>query len=170
MLIRALSEYIDGNILIGNSKYEISYRITRVRKAFIVSRHTYYADILLHLLLDEINFMEIAEHVKNDIEKQDRHVNRIICNWIVLSNRGGIYLYEAIASKENKKCGIMANHFMIINSEDGTVSFGPGHGENYDFCRMMKFLMENHRILPEIIWKNEFEKTMDHALEIIKSE
>jgi hypothetical protein len=164
MLSDALHRYFGGSVLIAKQGYEVSYRITGTRKSLLGDKASYNVDVLLFLFGSEINFQEIADHVVADIERPGRKIKALACNWIVCSERGGIYLYEAISADENRKYKSMHNRFLILNTEDGTVSFGPGHIENQGHTNMMRFLIDNYRGMAEATWNSEFDKTMDHCL------
>ena len=167
MLSDALRRYFDSIALVANREYEISYRITGTRRSLFGGKDSYNIDVLLLLFTSEINFQGIADHVIADIERPGRKIKTISCNWIVCSERGGIYLYEAISTKENRRYRSTHNRFLILNTEDGTVSFGPGHIENQGQTNMMKFLIDNYRGMAEATWNREFAKAMDHCLGIL---
>lgn len=167
MLSDALHRYFNGTPLIANRGYELSYRVTGTRRSLFGGVDSRNADALLILFTSEINFPEIADHLLADLERSGRKIRSISCNWIVCSERGGIYLFEAISTKENRKYKSMRNKFLILNTEDGTVSFGPGHIENQGHTNMMKFLIDNHREMAEATWNSEFDKAMDHCLGIV---
>jgi hypothetical protein len=167
MLSDALHRYFGGTVLIANQGYEVSYRITGTKKSLFDDRNSYNIDVLLFLFSSEINFQEIADHVIADIERRGKKIKALACNWVVCSERGGIYLYEAISTDENRKYKSMRNKFLILNTDDGTVSFGPGHIENQGHTNMMRFLIDNYRGMAEGTWNSEFDKTMDHCLSIL---
>lgn len=167
MLSDALHRYFNGIALVANRRYEVSYRVTGRKKSLFGGRDSYTVDALLLLLTSEINFPEIADRLLAGIERSGGKIRTVSCNWIVCSERGGIYLYEAIATKENRKYRAMRSKFLILNTEDGTVSFGPGHIENQGHTNMMKFLIDNQREMAEATWNSEFDKAMDHCLGIL---
>jgi len=169
MLSDALHRYFDSNVLFTNQRYEVSYRITRARKAALGDKYTYNIDVLLLLFTREINFQEIVDHVIADIERQEKSIKSIIGNWIICSERGGIYLYEAVSTKDNRRYKATRNRFFVLNTEDGTISLGPGHIENQGHTKMMKYLIDNYRGMPEATWNREFDEVMDHCLNITRN-
>ena len=70
----------------------------------------------------------------------------------MLSPRGGIYLYESIAIKEHKKNKKMRNRFIIINTENASVSFGPGHKKNTTASQKLFSLIQNSRFFRREEW------------------
>jgi hypothetical protein len=169
MLTDVLFEYFQNNLVIDNSAYSVCYKLNSDKKDFIGNTHTYYIDAFLLLKTNEINFVEISKYIKNDIEGMNKKTKyRIVCNWLICSDQGGIYLYEAIAIKENRRINNMINNFMVLNGMDGTISFGPGHIKNFEYSKIMNYLLENERAIPKISWRNEVYKVIDYGFDIIK--
>jgi len=145
----------------------LCYRVNRVRKSILSSRFTFDVDAFLMLSGKDIDFREAAETLLSGLAEGCGKIGRVRCNWIVGSEHGGIYLYEAIATKENRRYGSMVNRFMILDVLDGTISFGPGHIGNGDCTEAMRFLIDRRRTMVEATWNHEFDKLLGRCLAIL---
>ncbi len=113
-------------------------------------------DVTAYVRLDtnEIAFREAAGRIMSAVgEALSGKAGRIRCNWFVCSESGGIYLYEAIAVKEHIRGKNMINRFVVVNSINGTVSFGPGHLENAPYSRRLADVLGQCRATPPDLWK-----------------
>ena len=163
MLIPALRRFLAAPPLVATPAYELSYRLLAERRRLFGGRR-YELLVLLILRGDEINFPEIAGRIAEDLSRRGEPRFSVEARWIVSSDRGGIYLYEAMATKENRKFGPMRSRFMVLDHADGTVSLGPGHLDNERFSRAMAYLIENQRRMPEAEWRRIFEGALGDCL------
>jgi hypothetical protein len=144
---------------VSSSNYEISFKKMESRPLFFLPSRILTLNALLILKTDEIDFQSISNDIRraNESENDERR-RKIRCNWLVCSDRGGIYLFEAIATKENKSRGNMKNRFIVLNTGDGTISFGPGHENNMRYTRRMQDLIAAYRSIPPEAWNAAFAK------------
>ncbi|HOX31006.1 MAG TPA: hypothetical protein PLB91_01675 [Spirochaetales bacterium] len=163
MLIPALRRYLEAPPLVATPAYELSYRLLAERRRLAGGRR-YQILALLILRGEEINFPEIAGRITEDLSRRGAKRFSIEARWIVCSNRGGIYLYEAVATKENRKLGPLRSRFLVLDYADGTVSLGPGHLDNERFSRAMAYLIERQRTMPEAEWRRAFEGILGECL------
>ena len=169
MLVHSLCEYYENNVVLNNSLYLVAYKVHKSRKTILGNKRIFNIDALLVLKTNEINFTGIVGIVHNDIIKRHNYENiGILCNWLVCSERGGIYLYEAISTKENQLIGNIKNSYMILNIIDGTMSFGPGHIKNQEYSRIFNYLIENERSMNQVSWRNELYKLLNYSFDIIR--
>jgi hypothetical protein len=165
MIIPLLRDLFDIECVSDASDFELRYRIRHVSHQIFFSLPRTEIDALAILKSNEINFHKIAnELLKNIPEAVAAKKGRIKCTWLVCSERGGIYLFEAIATKENIKYGRLKNTFIILNSCDGTVSFGPGHIKNGLYTERMRELIDSYRSITPEKWHADFTKTISEIL------
>lgn len=168
MIQDALCRSFGNRILPLRNGLGLCYRVNRVRKSILSSRPSFEVDAFLMLSGKDIDFREGAEALLAGLAAGGLKIGRVRCNWIVGSEHGGIYLYEAIATKENRRYGHMANRFMILDVLDGTVSFGPGHIANQDCSEAMRYLIERRRTMVEAAWNHEFDQLLGRCLAMVR--
>ena len=168
MIQDALCRSFGNRILPLRNGLGLGYRVTRSVKSFLGARHSFEVDALLMLSGKDIDFREGAEALLADLAAQGGKVGRVRCSWIVASEHGGIYLHEAIATKENRRSGPMVNRFMVLDVLDGTVSFGPGHKDNGDCSEAMRYLIDRRRTMVEATWNYEFDRLLGRCLSTLR--
>jgi hypothetical protein len=55
---------------------------------------------------------------------------------------------------------------MVLDVQDGTVSFGPGHVDNRDCSEAMRYLIDRRRTMAEATWNHEFDQLLGRCLSI----
>jgi hypothetical protein len=169
LLFEVLAEYIGGNHILTTDKYDVKINIYKAKSSFLSKRITYKINILVQFNTNEINYIAIAKSIYEYINAIHPHkMKSIYSNWFILSEQGGIYLYEEIAKKENKVYNKMHNHFLVINSNNGITSFGPGHIKNGFISEKLKGLLEIYRQISLQEWKNEVFKILELCREILE--
>jgi hypothetical protein len=166
MIRDALCRSFGNRLLPLRNGLGLCYRVTRSGRSLFSGRHSFEVEALLILSGKDIDFREGADALLADLESRFGEVGRVGCCWIVASEHGGIYLHEAIATKENRRYGHMANRFMVLDVQDGTVSFGPGHVDNRDCSEAMRYLIDRRRTMAEATWNHEFDQLLGRCLSI----
>ncbi len=155
MLAFLLKELFPYGAQGDSSEYEVRYQSPSLARTLFRRQRT-RVNALLVMKTSEIHFQRACADLLSSLRSIGPVAETVDCSWLVCSDRGGIYLYEAIATKENARSIPFRNGFVIINSGDGTVSFGPGHEKNGRFSRRMADLLDSYRSLPLGEWKREF--------------
>lgn len=164
MIEQFAQNWFPGTPFTENDGYSLSLFIVSRKKQRITGRETLSMRVLVCLHGNEINFPAMAQEVLNHPEIVRDKVRRIDCKWIVLSGQGGIYLYEALATKDNVRYEGMKNRFLVINSEDGAFSFGPGHALNRDYTETMQDLLMRMKTIPPAVFVRKFESILECSL------
>jgi len=165
MIEKAIKEYFHCESSLMTPRYEVKIKVTRTGKMIFGLLPFCEANVLLFLRTSEIPFQEIAAEVAGLINASAAlRDSRKTLNWFVCSDMGGIYLYEALATKENKSFGKMKNKFIVINTGNGTISLGPGHPKNGVLSDMMWSLLERYRITQSDSWLGEAFMVFDACL------
>jgi len=167
MIQDAFYRSLGNNILPLRNGLGLCYRVNRERKSILSSRSSFDVDAFLMLAGKDIDFREAAEALLAGLAEGSGKTGRVRCSWIIGSEHGGIYLYEAVATKENLRYGPMASRFMVVDVLDGTISFGPGHMKNGDCTEAMRFLIQRRRTMAEATWNHEFDKLLGRCLAIL---
>lgn len=166
----ALGKYLGDNEVFDTDMYGVCIGEAKARDALFGTRLSLTVPILVAFRTNVLNFGEIEREVYARIEKtSSRTIHLVRADWFILSDRGGIYLFEEIAKKENARYRVMRNRFVVMNSCDGTVSFGPGHRENMQVTEKTRSLLQMQRALPEEIWLAETFKIFDSCRGILAS-
>lgn len=168
MIQDALRRSFGNRVLPLRNGLGLCYRVTRSGTSLFSARRSFDVEALLMLSGKDIDFREGAEALLADLESQGGKIGRARCSWIVASEHGGIYLHEAIATKENRRLGPFANRFMVLDVLDGTVSFGPGHIGNRDCSEAMRYLIDRRRTMAEAAWNYEFDTLLGRCLDILR--
>ncbi|HNY20563.1 MAG TPA: hypothetical protein PKO22_00305 [Treponemataceae bacterium] len=164
----ALGRYLGDNERFGTDMYEVCVGEAKARDALFGSRVHLSVPILVAFRTNVLSFAEIEREAYSRIEKSAlRKIHAVRADWFILSDRGGIYLFEEIAKKDNARYRAMRNRFVVMNSGDGTVSFGPGHPENGQTTEKTRSLLQMQRALPEEIWLAETFKIFDSCRNIL---
>ena len=170
MLEKALIEYMSCDSLISKDDYTIKYKITDFKKSIVTKRIKVQITLLVIFHNNTINYQDVLNTLLEDLKrnKTDKILS-ITCNCLVSSERGGIYLFEAISTKENRNYKSINSKFVVINSDNGTVSLGPAHIENKNITEKIQKLIEQSREIPKNLWIQEFSKIVDLCIEIAKT-
>jgi len=168
MIKTALNEYFHCESSLITPRYEVKIKITRAEKKLFHLASFCEINVLVNLHTNEIPFREIADEVARLVSESDAlrgvRISRKRINWFVCSDKGGIYLYEALATKENVRYGKMKNRFIVINTDDGTISLGPGHPKNGMLSETMRSLLERFRVMQKDVWLGEMFMVFDACL------
>jgi len=158
-MLYALGRYFGDSDAFGGPTYEVRVGETTMREALFGTRANLTVPILAVFRTNELNFIEMMRESCARIERStSKKIHIVRADWFILSDRGGIYLYEEIGKRENERYRAMRNRFVVMNSIDGTVSFGPGHPHNTQITEKMRALLQVQRALPEEIWLAEMFK------------
>ena len=112
--------------------------------------------VYVSLRTNEIPFTEIADEVlRYAATLGPARFGRIRLAWFVCSPQGGIYLHEALATKQNTRYGKAKHTFIVINTDNGTISLGPGHPKNGMLTDSMRSLLERFRLMQRDVWLGE---------------
>ena len=169
MIIGALKEYLNTDLEQTAADYELAVKVIKTRPKRLIFPAGCQVYVMAALAGDVIPFQEIADSIRNQIKNLYRIPKMVIsCTWFVCSSRGGIYLHEALAVKENCKYQNMRNRFMVFNTENGTVSLGPGHIQNKAISERMHFLLEQARYVPHEKLLKEVFTVFDVCLAVLK--
>jgi hypothetical protein len=164
----AIKELFQNASPISSRGYEIAFRKLERERRFFLSSNKIALNVLLLLKSDEIDFQSISDDLRRSAEIPDEaRGGKIRCNWLVCSERGGIYLFEAIATKENRSRGNMRNRFVVLNTGDGTVSFGPGHEKNMEYTRRMRDLISLYRSIQPVAWNTALAKLVNELFSVL---
>lgn len=168
MIQDALCRSFGNRILPLRNGLGLCYRVTKSGNLPFSARHSVEVEALLILSGKDIDFREAAEALLAGLAAQVGKVGRVRCSWIIASEHGGIYLHEAVATKENRRFGPLASRFMVLDVLDGTVSFGPGHIGNRDCSEAMRCLIDRRRTMAEAVWNHEFDTLLGRCLAVLK--
>jgi hypothetical protein len=164
----AIKDLFQSVCPVSSRGYEIAFRKIERGRRFFFSSKKVSLNVLLLLKSDIIDFQSISEDLKRAAENpNETRGGKVRCNWLVCSERGGIYLFEAIATKENKSRGNMRNRFVVLNTGDGTVSFGPGHEKNMQYTRKMRDLISLYRSIQPAAWNAALAKLVNELFDVL---
>jgi hypothetical protein len=162
VLFDVLAEYIGGNNIVSTDTYDVLLNVTKASPSLFSKKIKYKINIIVQFNTNEINYLAIVQSIYEYINTLNPNkIKSIDSNWFVLSEQGGIYLYEEIGKKENKSYKKMHNHYLVINTNNGITSFGPGHIKNGIISEKIKDLLENYRTTSLQEWKNEIYKVFE---------
>ena len=174
MITTAIKEYFNCKTSLLTERYELKIKTVIESKKLFGLASFCEINVLVILHTNEIPFREIADAVVKQINGSDtleiaRKARKPLktvtsLNWFVCSDKGGIYLYEALATKENIHYAKMKNRFIVINTENGTISLGPGHPKNAILSDTMRSLIERFRIMQRDVWLNDVFLVFDACL------
>lgn len=153
MIENALKEYLSPSILKKTALFSLYCpEWILQKKSFFQKKHYAFSIVLsLHgaLIPTELIFQNL-ESIFDEIGLNASIAKKI--SWFVLSPKGGIYLYETIATKEHRKYKNLRNSFIIVNTESASISFGPGHTKNPLASQMLFSLLQNSRFFKKEEW------------------
>ena len=162
-----IEEWFSGETLARNEFYSLCFReVPRTRKPFTGS-WSVKIHALAVLRSTEIRFEEMSQTLEAALNRTTvGKLGRVACSWLVCSPSGGIYLYELLDTASNRKRGVTRNRFVVVNTCDGTVSFGPGDGRNRSFSDRMRDCIERFPVLPARSRARELSPILGLALEL----
>lgn len=168
MFESAIREYFNADTIVRTDRYELKVKLISDGKRPLSRARDYRAVALLFLSTNEIPFQEIADYVLLNIAQLGHErIGTVRCDWFVCSTRGGIYLHEALDTKENASYKMMKSRFCVINSESGTVSFGPGHAKNMPMTDRFASILAEYRQLPRQTWINQMNDALDECVGVV---
>lgn len=164
MLTSALREYFDNSPVAVTQAYELYYRVNAQRRGlFDTHRLSVSALVILHGT--EIDFQCYAAALEKSIgESAEMKIGSLRCTWLIGSDHGGIYLHEAIDTKANRRYKSLTSRFVVMNTGDGTVSFGPGHRDNGAASETMRRLVAEYNAMTKDRWQRLFAQAVDSFL------
>ncbi len=151
MLVKALEEYIKNCSKYTQAEYDIYISNISYKSAAFFS---FIKKPLVRIIIDLKNTTVPWEAMIKNVQvhlAQEKGTS-LTCLWYVCSSHGGIYLYETFATKETKKIGMLRNLFIIFNTDNGTVSFGPGHKYNNSFSQRLGSMLASSRFFTREKW------------------
>ena len=160
MIIEALIQYLNPKFISKSRQYRLGCEIVKRREGLIKIIAPDKANILLILNSNEIAFSEYLAILK-DYLCNEKCIGKVQCNWFVCSSKGGIYLYEALATKENIRNMNLINRFIVFNVEDGTISLGPGNVLNKLVSERMAYLLMQINEYPKEVVIKEMKNVFD---------
>lgn len=164
-----MREYFAAGAQYESAGYELRILPVRVKPAFFGLAKTAEVTVFSRFTTNEIAFQEVADRIISAVgDTLPGKAGKFRCNWFVCSESGGIYLYEAIAVRDHNRYKNMINRFVVVNSINGTVSFGPGHLENKPFSGMIAELLAEYRMIPREIWQRRLFDLFDGMLRILE--
>jgi hypothetical protein len=143
--MKALLDGFHPEAFIQEPDFALARRTAGTRKT-LFGRVDLELQALLFLWTDTIDFPKYLRALRASLG-QARY-GRIACAWIVCSARGGIYLHEAVSTKENMRLDGVRSRFAVLNTCDGGMSFGPGHPANKGVSGMLRSCLEDLRAAP----------------------
>jgi hypothetical protein len=161
MLDNALRTWFGKTNISRDAQYELYYVVTGESRPLFFMRPRITVYSLLILNTRTVPFTGAADTLLSELNT----TAHIKCRWLVSSEGGGIYLYEAVATKSHALWRNMRNSFLVINSNDGTVSFGPGHRLNASYTERLNELVVNSRLYTEAEWLKLTGLLVEAALE-----
>jgi hypothetical protein len=168
IFLGAVKNYFEAVTAVERLRYELKLRVLDVRKPLFSGSRMYEIQAMAVLPTTDIPFQEMADEICARVALLDASpVKKITCFWFVCSDKGGIYLHEAI-SDGHVRYGIMQNSFVVFNTETGNVSFGPGHIRNYEMSERLAALLERHKSRRPEIWLHDMGLFFDECLGIMK--
>ena len=164
MIASCITHWFNGRPLVDGPEYSLWYKTRDRKKNWFPGKPTLRLTMLVLLHTDTICFTEMVSVLRKGLTENSETRTRFDCIWVVLSAKGGIYLFETLASKENTRIPGMKNRFLVINSGDGTISFGPGHVMNRAYSERMHQLLSRITLLPPAVFTRELAGIMDDSL------
>ncbi len=152
VLVKALEEYIKECTVYKESEYTLYVSDYASYRKYFLHRKRPLIRIIVDLEHTLVPWDSLVRSVQDHLEKRYSQYKAIDCLWYVCSSHGGIYLYETLAVKEAKKVGRLRNSFIILNTDNGTVSFGPGHAHNKEFSQRLGQILRSSRFFTREKW------------------
>jgi hypothetical protein len=158
----------DASIALDDGS-EASIRILESKKHKFARGATYKIAVLLLLKRREINFMNAADAVIAYVQKQSEGSPVAIeAYWIIVGNRAGIYLFDALAIEENLRYRGMLNTICTIDAEDGKTFFKPGTIQNEAVSRRIEELIADEDMEPMETVAREFVKALEVLMAMLE--
>lgn len=150
MLGPIVEECFSGVSIARSASYNLSYREISRRKNPFTGSSTVTVRALALLKTAEIRFEEMSSSLLAAARGvSGGRIARVRVSWLVCSPSGGIYLYELLDAPAFRKRGRTRNRFIVLNTCDGTVSFGPGNALNRPFSERLREFIEAAPGIPE---------------------
>lgn len=148
MIKKALRSFIAPEGSAHPNGFEIGYAPLR-RDTGIFSR---FAPVRLRAYLfldtDEIAFARYTAALRS-VAKEPLKPKNIRCLWFVVSEKGSIYLHEALEDEAASRPDGMRHRFIVLGANGGTVSLGPGDAQNLPLGERLRFLVSESRRMSE---------------------
>lgn len=162
-----IEEWFSGVSVIRGPSYNLSFREISRKRNPLTGSWTVAVRVLAWLKTPEIRFDEMIEFLLAALQKvSGERIGRVRSSWLVSSPSGGIYLYELFDTPNNRRRGLMRNRFIVLNTCDGTVSFGPGNELNRPFSDRMREFIERAPSLPAVSRARELAPILERAFEL----
>lgn len=169
MIESAIKEYFNADTVVRTNEYELKIKLISDKKRALSPAHDYRVIALLFLSTSDIPFQEIADYILLNIAQLGHErIGKVQCEWYVCSTRGGIYLHETLATKEHISYKLMKNKFCVLNTDNGSVSFGPGHIKNKPVSDRITSILDQYRQLPRQAWICQMNDALDECVSIVR--
>jgi hypothetical protein len=152
VLVKALEEYMKNSTVYSHSEYDLYISDVVFFNKGLLSKNIPLVRIVIDLKNTTVPWESMIDSVQLHLEQAKKKYKKIFCLWYICSSHGGIYLYETFASKETKKIGKLRNSFIIFNTDNGTVSLGPGHKHNKIFTERLAAMLRSSRFFTREKW------------------
>lgn len=119
--------------------------------------------IVLELHGSTLEFEAYVSDVKSLLPLNDRK-STARCDWFICSDRGGIYLHEAIDTKQHRAYLSWHNRFTVLNTSDGTVTLSPGHAKNRGLTNELKEILITAYQRPWDITVKRLDKALSNVI------
>ncbi len=163
-----IEEWFSGISVTRCPSYNLSFRETSRKRNSLTGSWTVTVRVLAWLKTAEIRFDEMSASLVSAVANvPGQRIARVRCSWLVSSPSGGIYLYELFDTPEHRRRGVLRNRFFILNTCDGTVSFGPGNGLNRAFSDRMREYIERAPSLPAVSRARELAPILERAFSLL---
>ena len=166
MLTALTAEWFNGHQLEDCEDYTLYCSVPEESGRGLFSRRKLSVRVLVYLKTDVVNFRAMFLSVMNHLKANTGTVKPLHAEglWLLVSPRGGIYLYETIARRENFRVNGMKNRFLVFNSEDSSFSFGPGHEDNRAYTERMRELLSRSKLMTPVEFAHDFGVIMNNAI------
>lgn len=124
---------------------ELSINIVGSRRRLLGGRAACAVEVLYYLRRPEVNFQKAADLVmaRASAASGGRPV-RVEASWLFYGNRVGIYLFEALATKENRRYRGMSNAICTMDQETGKTFFQIGSPANDALSSRCEYLLSRY--------------------------
>lgn len=168
MIKTFILQWFNGVRLADTNEYSLYCRPPVTRNTFFAGK-TAEARALVVLKQDTVNIEEMLSLVTDYIRSSGDSPRTSRISWLFLSDRGGVYLYEALADKGNFSAPGVKSRLFVVNSGDGSFSFGPGHEKNSSFSSRMRDLLLQARTLPPSVLYHELSLVFEQGFSLVQT-
>ncbi len=163
-----IEEWFSGISVTRGPSYNLSFREISRKRNPLTGSWTVTVRVLAWLKTSEIRFDEMSAALSDAVRNvPGERIARVRSSWLVSSPSGGIYLYELFDTPDHRRRGVLRNRFIVLNTCDGTVSFGPGNELNRPFSDRMREYIERAPSLPAVSRARELAPILERAFAVL---